>query len=229
MISAQLPDPQLQPLLYAKVIKYMLHGSCGANNPQAKYMVNGKCSKCFPKRYRERTDWTENSYPLYARPNNGLVFEHNRARFTNQYVVSYCPQLLLLFDCYLNVEIFARLRTVKYLSKYIYKGPDRATTKISGGMQDEIKAHLDGCFIGPIEACWKIFEFNMYRKSPVVQCLSIYLSNEHYVNFYAHQTINKVLARQNVEKTQLTTWFDYNSIHNDSLDFTIRKLNSKPK
>jgi len=39
MISAQLPDPQLQPLLYAKVTKYMLYGPCGVNNPQAKCMV----------------------------------------------------------------------------------------------------------------------------------------------------------------------------------------------
>jgi len=152
MISAQLPDPQLQLLLYAKVTKYMLHSPCGVDNPQAKYMVNRKCSKCFPKEYRERTDWAEDSYLLYARPDNGLVFEHNRARFTNQYVVSYCPQLLLFFDCHLNVEISAGLETVKYLSKYIYKGPDRVTMEISGGMQDEIKAHLDGRFIGPIEA-----------------------------------------------------------------------------
>jgi len=143
MISAQLPNPQLQPLLYAKVTKYMLHGPCGADNPQAKCIVNGKCSKHFPKEYRERTDWAENSYPLYTRPNNSLVFEHNGARFTNQYMVSHCPQLLLLFDCHINVEISAELGTVKYLSKYIYKGPDRATMEISGGMQDEIKAHLD--------------------------------------------------------------------------------------
>ena len=54
MISAQLPDPQLQPLLYAKVTKYMLHGPCGADNPQAKCIVNGKCNKHFPKEYRER-------------------------------------------------------------------------------------------------------------------------------------------------------------------------------
>ena len=137
MILAQLPDPQLQPLLYAKVTKYMLHGPCGADDPQAKCMVNGKYSKCFPKKYRERTDWAEDSYPLYARPDNGLVFECNGARFTNQYMVSYCPQLLL-FDCHLNVEISAGLGTVKYLSKYIYKGPDRATMEISGGVQDEI-------------------------------------------------------------------------------------------
>jgi len=60
----------------------------------------------------------------------------------------------------------------------------------------------------------------MHRKSPVVQRLPIHLPNEYYVNyvnFHAHQTINEVLARQNVEKTQLTAWFDYNSAHNDGL------------
>jgi len=139
----------------------------------------------FPRSI-ERTNWAENSYLLYARPDNGLVLEHNGARFTNQYVVPYCPQLFLLFDCHINVEISARLGTVKYLSKYIYKGPNRVTMEISGGIQNEIKAHLDGCFIGPIEACWKIFEFNMHRESPAVQCFPIHLSNEYYVNFYAH-------------------------------------------
>jgi len=48
--------------------------------------------------------------------------------------------------------------------------------------------------------------------------LSIFPMNT--VNFHVHQTVNKVLARQNVEKTQLTTWFDYNSAHNDGLGFT---------
>ena len=57
-------------------------------------------------------------------------------------------------------------------------------------------------------------------ESPTVQRLPIHLPNEHYVNFHAHQTVNEVLARQNVEKTQLTAWFDYNSAHDDGLGFT---------
>jgi len=114
-------------------------------------MVNGRYSKHFSKNFRERIDWAEESYPLFARPDNGLVFEHNRAKFTNQYVVSYCSQLLLLFDCYLNVKISTRSENVKYLSKYIYKGSDRATMKISSRVQDKIKAHLNSQIIGPIE------------------------------------------------------------------------------
>ena len=48
-------------------------------------------------------------------------------------------------------------------------------------MQDEIKAHLDSQFIGPTEACWKIFEFNMHEESPAIQYLPVNLPNEHYV------------------------------------------------
>ena len=51
MILAQLPDLQLQLLLYAKVTKYMLYGPCDVNNPQAKCMVNGKYNKHFSKKY----------------------------------------------------------------------------------------------------------------------------------------------------------------------------------
>ena len=86
-------------------------------------------------------------------------------------------------------------------------------------MQDEIKAHLNGHFIGSTETYWKIFEFNIHRELPAVRRLPIHLPNEHYVNFYAYQTVNEVLARQNVEKTQLTAWFDYNSTHDDGLGF----------
>jgi len=60
----------------------------------------------------------------------------------------------------------------------------------------------------------------MHGKLPAVQYFSVYLSNEHYVNFYIHQTVNEVLARQNINKSQLTAWFDYNSADNNGLDLT---------
>jgi len=60
----------------------------------------------------------------------------------------------------------------------------------------------------------------MHKELPAVQHLPIHLPNEHYVNFHAHKTVNEVLARQNVKKTQLTAWFDYNSAHDDGLGFT---------
>jgi hypothetical protein len=49
ILSAQLPDPYTQPELYHLVVKYMVHGPCGAYNPDSPCMVNGECSKNFPK------------------------------------------------------------------------------------------------------------------------------------------------------------------------------------
>ena len=39
------------------------------------------------------------------------------------------------------------MKAVKYLSKYIYKGSDRATMEISGRVQNKIKVYL--CYESP--------------------------------------------------------------------------------
>ena len=67
------------------------------------------------------------------------------------------------------MEVSARLRTVKYLSKYIYKGFNRATIEISGRMQDEIKAYLDGWFIAGrslSSTCMKSHQLSVMRQFP---------------------------------------------------------------
>jgi len=55
----------------------MLYGLCGTDNSQVKYIVNGQCSKHFSKDYKEKIDWTEDSYLLYTRSDNSLVFKYN--------------------------------------------------------------------------------------------------------------------------------------------------------
>ena len=45
-VSAELPDPETQPELYALVSKHMMHGPCGTI-----CMEDGKCKKKFPKWY----------------------------------------------------------------------------------------------------------------------------------------------------------------------------------
>jgi hypothetical protein len=71
LISAELPDPDTQPELYHLVVKHMVHGPCGVLNPNAPCMVDGKCSKNFPKAFIEHTTLSEDSYSCLKRPDNG--------------------------------------------------------------------------------------------------------------------------------------------------------------
>ena len=67
IVSAQLPDKNRNPLLYETITTCMLHGPCGADKPNAPCMVDGRCSKHYPKAFNEYTIYGENGYPQYAR------------------------------------------------------------------------------------------------------------------------------------------------------------------
>ena len=145
IVSAEIPDKEKFPRLYKTVTNHMLHGPCGAHNMHCPCMVEdpktGKslCSKKFPKEFRKETSMGEDSYALYKRRDNGSTFETKKGVIMdNRWVVPYNPYLCLLFDAHINVEICATVKSVKYLYKYCYKGPDRARMMITVNGNDEI-------------------------------------------------------------------------------------------
>ena len=91
IVSAQLPDPELYPLLYETVTTCMLHGPCGDDKPNSPCKVAGKCSKHYPKEFSDHTIMGENGYPKYARPNNGRVVVKNGHTYDNRDVIPYNP------------------------------------------------------------------------------------------------------------------------------------------
>ena len=94
IVSAQLPDPVTQPLLYHTITTCMLHGPCRTVKPKAKCNVNNKCSKRYPKSFQEHTLLNENGYPEYARPNNGRTVEKLGHVYDNRDVVPYNAYLV---------------------------------------------------------------------------------------------------------------------------------------
>lgn len=44
----------------------------------------------------------------------------------SEWVVAYNPYILLKYDCHCNVEVVNSISSLKYIFKYIFKGPDRA-------------------------------------------------------------------------------------------------------
>ena len=65
LVSAEIPDPQLQPGFHDTVKKHMMHGPFGDLDPQCVCMENGEYKKNFPKPLQQQTEFSVNGYPLY--------------------------------------------------------------------------------------------------------------------------------------------------------------------
>ena len=106
-------------------------------------------SKRFPKRfspvivvhedgyleYRRRDDLRSISVPLPGHAGQTVDLD-------NRWIVPYNPYLSRKYRAHINVEVYASVRAVKYIHKYIYKGGDRATVRVEQADNDEISQYL---------------------------------------------------------------------------------------
>lgn len=67
IISAEIPDPNVDPELYDVVTSSMIHGPCGAININSPCMKDGKCTKRYPRALISETITGNDGYPLYRR------------------------------------------------------------------------------------------------------------------------------------------------------------------
>jgi hypothetical protein len=76
IVCAELLDKSTHLELYNIVTSRMLHGPCGALHPSWACMVNGACSKGYPKTFQPQTEDSTGSYPTYQRWDDGRTFTH---------------------------------------------------------------------------------------------------------------------------------------------------------
>jgi hypothetical protein len=170
-IRADFPDPVTEPKLFETVKRCMVHGPCGAENPAASCMKDGKCTKGYPKPFCEETTLQEDGRPAYRRPNDGRRYGAGNHFVDNRNVVLYNAYLSAKFDCHINVETCVSFATLKYVTKYIHKGPDRATVEVFRG--DEIKTFLDSRYVSSCEAAFRTFHFALHEHNPTVVRLPV--------------------------------------------------------
>jgi hypothetical protein len=94
--------------------------------------------------------------------------------------------LLSIYDCYLNVEIFASREAVRYLYKYIYKESDCANVQlrhIQSG--DEVSMYEDMHYFGASESMWRLLELKLFFSRPNMERLPVHLDDE--VNVLSRQ------------------------------------------
>ena len=124
IIFVEIPDKNKEPNLYEVVKDMMIHGPCGVVNKNSRCMIEGKCSKFFPKKLREDTKVDKEGFPLYRR--------RKTKHFGGSVVLSVTTDMSFLitnscrYRAHINVEWCNQTGSIKYLFKYITKRMDRA-------------------------------------------------------------------------------------------------------
>ncbi len=138
---------------------------------------------------------------------------HN-VELDNRWVVPHNVYLSTKYNAHINVEVCNNICVVKYLFKYVYKGHDCVTVKISCQSDnaternvvevDEIKKYLDCHYVSRSEAAWRIFKFDMHEWFPAIEHLQYHLPNQQMVLFDDDDDVQEVVARLTISKTMLT-------------------------
>ncbi|KAL5132872.1 hypothetical protein HKD37_03G006289 [Glycine soja] len=214
IISVEIPNKHTHAELFEIVSSHMMHGPCGFANKRSPCMVNGKCIRCFPKKFHGETIFDQDGFPVYRRRNDECTVMKNGIELDNKFVVPYNPKLLLKYKTHLNVEWCNQSTSIKYLFKYINKGSHHITTTLLNHHTSN-GAHSRVCI--SLEACWKIFAFLMHRRSPAVERLYFHLENQQRVYWTDDQQI----------ESMFTTWMHSNKICSYGRDLTYHQYISR--
>ena len=238
IVSAEFPDPQMDPTgqLTDLIRRTMVHGPCGDWTPQIacrRSNTGGRsryCSKQYPRNWQEETFIKEDGYPLYRRRSNGYFFtvpapSHPAGEVTvdSRWVVPYNPYLSWRYQAHINVEVCASVKAIKYIHKYIYKGHDRTTLRLQA-TTDEVQRYLQGRYIGPSEAIWRLFEYPMHQEYPSVIRLAVHLPGQQIVSFHAQDGRQDLERRMREAKSTLIAFFEYNRLHSDGRSYLYQEF-----
>lgn len=212
VISAEIPNPIIDPGLFESVTKHMIHGPCGALNVNSPCMAEGKCTKRYPRALIAETISGNDGYPLYRRrspEDDGetvmVKCKNQDIKIDNRWIVPYSPLLSKTFGAHINVEYCNSVKSIKYICKYVNKGSDLAYFGIAGDKSDEITSYQLGRYISTNEAIWRIFSFAIHERYPNVLHLAVHLQNGQRVYFTPE---NAAQRAEQPPKTTLTSFFD---------------------
>ncbi|XP_044760319.1 uncharacterized protein LOC123317775 [Coccinella septempunctata] len=209
LICAELPAENTR--LFDIIMSTMIHGPCGDRAPDSPCMVDGQCTKHYPKEFSEITK-INCALPVYRRRNDGrtAIFKRNKGMcvIDNRDVVPYNPYLSMKYQSHINVEVITSVGAIKYVFKYINKGPDAAVLQLRNEVVwDEIQAFIDSRYISSGESAWRLLSFHIQDKSHTIYRLPVHLPGEREVYFEEGE---EMTALQRSKLSRLEAYFELN-------------------
>nr|GEU92477.1 DNA helicase [Tanacetum cinerariifolium] len=226
-------EKRFAALSYAFIVtELMMHGPCGVGIPMQRVRKTKSAARNFQKSIMTTLFYT-NEHTHYWRRQTEIHFMTGESRLDNYNVVPYNQKLSLAFHAHINVEYYGWSMLIKYLFKYISKGPDRILAKVSksiGDMStstdnqlmevDKIKNYVDGRFVSLFEACGRIFDYPIHCREPAVQILNVHLENMQRVSFRNRDRIDIIVNMPEKKKMTLTEWYVYYDQNTDGRHLT---------
>jgi hypothetical protein len=119
-----------------------------------------------------------------------------------------------MFNAHINLEVSADIQSVKYLFKYIYKGPNHVAAMIVGPT-NEIQQYINARYLSAIEGVDSLLWFKKHTEWPPVTRLIIHLPGQHNVIFNENEDLAIVAERVVRQRTTLIAYFAYNAQNAD--------------
>ena len=180
--------------------------------------------KTFSKRVPKKTVLSADGYLYDKRRNDNRTIVRHNQNVDNRFIVPYCPVLLYIFNCHINVEVVSSVKSVKYLYKYVYKGYDAANITIEENDNDRVINHdkirsysIETRYVSPVEACYFILSKPLQGKSHSIVRLPVHLPNQQSIVIddinddtavsYAEIPADYVFKQCNANGNKVHKWF----------------------
>jgi hypothetical protein len=111
IISAELPDPALHPVLHQLITDFMIHNPCDCDE-NAGCRQGKPCKRRFPKDMARRTVIMQDAFPKYRRRGLHTTTVQGRV-ITDDWVVPHNVYLLMKYACHINVEVASHIKSFK--------------------------------------------------------------------------------------------------------------------
>jgi hypothetical protein len=148
-------------------------------------------------------------------------------------VVPHNLKLLKKYQAHINVEYVNKSGLLKYLCKYIHKGPDKAivlfertetndqhTIDQQAKDIDEIKEYLECRYICEQDAIWRLLGYDIHHHWPSVERLPVHLPLQNIVRLCTKAKLNAIAKDPKFQKTKLTEWFEANKQYPEARKLT---------